>query len=58
MRQILNQMQEDPRAVQEYSFTFSNYNLLIHGVYSHLKNPMIAQKLNKLISAGIIRVGH
>lgn len=40
MRQILEQMQSDPKAVQD-----------------HLRNPVVAERIQKLIDAGIIQVG-
>ncbi|OMH79542.1 Heat shock protein sti1-like protein [Zancudomyces culisetae] len=40
MQAILQQMQTDPRAVQE-----------------HLKNPVVAKNLRKLMAAGIVRMG-
>ena len=40
MRSILQQMQNDPRAINE-----------------HMKNPIVATKLQKLMDAGVIRVG-
>jgi len=41
MRQILNDMQQDPAAAAD-----------------HLKNPMIAGKIQKLIDRGILRVSN
>jgi stress-induced-phosphoprotein 1 len=40
MRQILNDMQENPAAARD-----------------HLKNPMIAKKIQKLMTSGILRMG-
>jgi len=40
MRQILEDMQNDPKAAQD-----------------HLKNPMIMKKIQKLVSAGVLRIG-
>lgn len=40
MRQILQDMQDDPKCAAE-----------------HLKNPMIAQKIDRLVAAGILRLG-
>jgi stress-induced-phosphoprotein 1 len=39
MRQILEDMQNDPKAAQD-----------------HLKNPMIAKKIQKLVTAGVLRI--
>ena len=52
MQTILKQMQEDPRAAQEYvSFWWTFVYFLI----SHMKNPAIAGKIRTLINAGIIQ---
>lgn len=40
MRQILQDMQDDPKAAQD-----------------HLKNPQIMKKIQKLVSAGVLKIG-
>lgn len=54
MQLILQQMQENPGALREYvnaQFILLNFISFLH---SHLQNPEIAAKLEKLLQSGII----
>lgn len=68
MRMILEQMQKDPQALSEYvapapfgisrlrPFTTARVNISLLCSRSHLKNPVIAQKIQKLIDVGLIAI--
>lgn len=56
MKQILADMQADPRAAAEYVLQLIRWLLAAsYTICSHLRNPEVAKRILKLKAAGIIR---
>lgn len=58
MRIILEQMQSDPKALQEYVLCFLCLHKFTNSFFysRHLKNPDIQTKIYKLIESGLISI--